>query len=442
MSLAKTLIKESVHNLKLDNYKAREKYINRLVDYYNGNNKTYIKDRFKIEAFREVPCYESNITKRFINKMARIYRVGAVRNVNNTYRNLTSYKNMKFKHTEKMTNLVGSVAVQVMIKEDELRGQYFDYNNVYNFHAFFSEIDPFTPIAITYPITNPTEDVSLSENLKWAYWDDQRFIIHDYYGKIVLEDENPYGILPFFFTHRENQTDSFYVSGANDIMNCNEQANILLTELQLGLRLHMFGQYWISGINEDGTITRVGSDVIIDVPEDGRFGIENPSANISETLDALKLQIELCAKNNHLDITWAELKDRPPSGVSLMIRDLERHEDYLDDIDLWKIYEEECYKVERVIAKANGIDLPNNFSVDFNEPIYPLSAQEQIMKDDWELEHGLISEVDILMRKNPDLTESKAEKIIKNNKGEQDVKAPTIFEQARQRAEGTQGEGE
>ena len=77
------IISESLKNLKVYNNNQRENYVNKLLDYYNGNDTaSYIQNRFDLEAFREVPPYQANITKKFINKMSRIYTIGADRNVN------------------------------------------------------------------------------------------------------------------------------------------------------------------------------------------------------------------------------------------------------------------------------------------------------------------------------------------------------------------------
>ena len=46
------IIEESLKNLKIYNQKQREKYVNKLLDYYNGNNTAnYIAGRFDLEAF-------------------------------------------------------------------------------------------------------------------------------------------------------------------------------------------------------------------------------------------------------------------------------------------------------------------------------------------------------------------------------------------------------
>ena len=80
------VIKESLEFLKVHNHKQREHYVNRLLDYYNGNNtEQYIIDKFDLDAFREVPPYNANITKKFINKMSRVYTIGASRNISERF---------------------------------------------------------------------------------------------------------------------------------------------------------------------------------------------------------------------------------------------------------------------------------------------------------------------------------------------------------------------
>ena len=117
---SKNIIQESLKKLKVRNSHYREKYVNKLLDYYSGNNTSkYIQNRFDLDAFREVPPYEANITRKFINKMSRVYTIGADRNVNKKYDNLTILKDAKMKHVERMTRLIGSVAVRVMIEDYE-----------------------------------------------------------------------------------------------------------------------------------------------------------------------------------------------------------------------------------------------------------------------------------------------------------------------------------
>ena len=76
--------------------KHRRDLVNRYLDYYDGDNTyQYIKDRFKANTFQEIPPSCFNITKRFIERLSRLYTGrGAIRNVSDQYTNLTLIKNL------------------------------------------------------------------------------------------------------------------------------------------------------------------------------------------------------------------------------------------------------------------------------------------------------------------------------------------------------------
>jgi len=395
------IIQESLQNLKVYNHREREGYINKLLDYYNGNATfQYISSRFDLEAFREVPPYEANITKKFINKMSRIYTVGADRNVNDKYEDLTFLKDSKMKHIERMTRLIGTIATRVMLVNDEK--QYFDYQPIYYFHPFFED-DPFRPVALTYPLMHHTADSSNSDNTQYIHWNSQEYIIFDEEGDILEQKEHGLGVLPFVFTHREHQCDDFYVEGANDIVSANEHINITMTEMQLGLRFQMFGQPVVSGADLANR-QRFGSDVILELPAEANYDIKSPSGDIEKVIENVKFQMELVAQNNHLFVQFAQDGGETPSGIALKIKDLERFEDYQDDLALFSLYEHEMYRVERNIAQSFGITMPEKLKIDFNEPEYPMTVQDQIALDTHRLNLGLVNRAELMVEYNKDLT--------------------------------------
>ena len=72
--------------------------------------------------------------------------------------------------------------------------------------------------------------------------------------------------------------------------------------------------------------------------------------------------------------------------------------------------EYELFELEKIIIqKHTGTDVGQLELVDFSESIEVLSDEEQRAKDDWDLSHGLIDEVDILVRRNPDWDRQDAE---------------------------------
>ena len=80
------------------------------------------------------------------------------------------------------------------------------------------------------------------------------------------------------------------------------------------------------------------------------------------------------------------------------------------------MYEHELYYVEREIAAYNNINLPEKLKLDFNEPEYPKTVNDQILLDEHRLKHHMLDEVDLLMEYNSDLSRKEAEKIIEKNK--------------------------
>jgi len=409
------IIQESVKDYKLSIAQSRRDEIRKLLDYYTGTEtEKYIDDYFSADAFREIPLYNANFTRRFINKMSRIYTVGASRNVSESYSSLTRKKDTKMKHIERMTRLVGSVATQVVYRDD-LPQPCFDYRPVYYFDVHLGE-NPFVPEAITYPIMMNVSDISAAEKLHYAYWDKDRYIHFDEDGVIMNEYLHGYGVIPFLFTHREDQIDSFFVEGANDIVSCNEQVNITMTELQLGLRFQMFGQPFITGMYGDKKLERAGSDTILDLPEGSTFGIAAPEGDINAVIESVKFQLDLVAQNNHLYVQFAQDGGETPSGIALKIKDLERFEDYQDDLDLYRMYEYDLYDIEKKIASYNNISLPEELKIDFKEPEYPKTVQDQILMDEHMLNHHMIDEIGLLMKYNGDLSKSEAEAIIMSNR--------------------------
>jgi len=409
------IIKESLNNLKVYNHKEREGYINKLLDYYNGNaTYQYISSRFDLEAFSEVPPYEANITKKFINKMSRIYTVGADRNINDKYNDLAVLKDSKMKHIERMTRLIGTIATRIMYVDGEM--PYFDYQPIYYFHPFFED-DPFRPVALTYPLMHHSTDASNTDNAQYIHWNNTEYIIFDEEGAIIDQKVHGYDTLPFVFTHREHQCDNFYVDGANDIVNANEHINITMTEMQLGLRFQMFGQPIVSGADL-GNRQRFGSDVILELPQEATYDIKAPSGDIEKVIENVKFQMELVAQNNHLFVQFAQDGGETPSGIALKIKDLERFEDYQDDLALWTQYEHEMYQIERKIAQSLGIAMPEALKLDFNEPEYPMTVQDQIALDNHRLNLGLVNKAELMVEYNKDLTIEEANAKLQANEAQ------------------------
>jgi hypothetical protein len=414
---ANQIVMDSQKQAKAYMQAERKKLIYKLLDYYSGDNtEQYISGRFSAKAYQEVPLSSFNVTKRMIDRMSRIYTLGASRSLSamdDKYQLMTVNKDYRLKHIEKMTRLLGTVATQISFNADNNE---FYYNPVYAFDVEMSEYDQHVVESITFPMLTASHDIASNDKLLYCYMDSNIKQIRDEDGVIISEEVNPYGFLPFAFSHRDHYLDSFFCAPAYDIINCNEQINILLTEANLGMRFQMFGQYVVTGMYADESYKRAGSDEMIVLPEGANLSIEAPKVNVEQALKLARNMLELVAQNNHLSISFADTnKDRPSSGIALKIKDLERHEDYQDDLEIWRRFENNLYNIERQIAMFSGVMLPDKIGIDFNEPEYPQAVADQIAMDTWMLENDLTTKAQLLQQRNKDLSIEQAEGIIKEN---------------------------
>jgi len=421
MTHAEKVIKKSIKDFKLEQSRARRKKVEEHLNYYTGTDTDkYIKQYFSADTYQEIPNYTINITKKLVDKNSRLYVMNPIRHVGGKiqtrkYEQLTPYKNLRFKHLDKMSTLLGVVACRIFWNDADEDNPILDHRPIYYFDAQFGS-DPYNPTSIIYPILAPTCDVSYADPTGFMYWDDEVAIEYDENGNVFEEWEHGYGVLPFAFKRDIEQIDDFYGEGASDIISINRHVDITMTEMQLGLRFQMFGQPWASGVYEDEPVSRVGSDTIINLPEGGRFGIESPKGDLSKVIDSVKFQVEMLAKSRHMNVEFDSNKDRPSSGLALVIKDFESLEAYQDSVEIGNVFEKQVYKIEKVIAGMYGVQLPKDMNVEFVEPAYPKSAQEQISLDEWRLARGHITDAEIIKRDRKDISIEEAQKILDENK--------------------------
>lgn len=424
MTFAEEIIRESIKNEKLSKARGRRREVEKLLNYYTGTNtERYIERYFDAEIYQDVPIYKINVTRKFIDKMSRIYVSNPIRRLhgeeNELYTKLTPKKNLAMKQVERMTNLTGTPALRVLFNNSDEDNPQFTHNLIYYYEPHFGS-DPTTPIAVTHPVLSSTGDIQRVDELQYEYWDESVHIRYSEEGNVLLEEVNPYGVLPFRFPRDMEQIDDFINEGATDVIAVNEQINITMTNLQLGLHYQMLGQPYATGVYSDTPIQRVGVDTIINVPEGGTFGIASPQGDLNGVINTVKFQLELLAQSRHMNITFDSNSDRPSSGLALMIKDYEHIADYYDDVERYRFLESDIYELEQIEAKVNGYNLPDKskFSVEFTEVEYPSTANEQIAQELHDLERGYITDAEILQRRKGDVTLSQAQEMLDKNKVE------------------------
>lgn len=115
------------------------------------------------------------------------------------------------------------------------------------------------------------------------------------------------------------------------------------------------------------------------------------------------------------------------SGYSKLIDSLEQIELRKDDLEPCRNYERDRFVVTRAINnyfagtkefsdKLTMIDETAELQTDFAEVQIPLTTEEQIKQDEFDVDNNLTNYIDIARRQNPDLTDKELEKQIMANK--------------------------
>jgi hypothetical protein len=95
------------------------------------------------------------------------------------------------------------------------------------------------------------------------------------------------------------------------------------------------------------------------------------------------------------------------SGTSKAWDSKELAEARRDDIELWRSYEKQLFKLVRIVhnyhTPGHKISEAATLMIDFADPEQKsMNLQEQTQADDLRIAQGVISQVDILLRDNPD----------------------------------------
>ena len=382
----------------------------RSLSYYEGMQGEMESDLGKYFPIKslEVPLIVQNITSKLINARAIGYKTPPVR-TNEKY--LENVKNLDqaMLTAERLTYLLGSHLIRSRFNEET---NVLEYDQIIEFEPIF-ESRARKPFAYVYPIYNHGQ--SRENEVVYAYWSaDEHFLVHQN-GTIesVNEDNiNPYGILPFTVCHRHPYTTDFIRNGASDIINANLMINLLMTELGLAMRLQALGQPVISGIDNANQVS-LGVDKPMVLPEGASFNFVSTGADINSYINAVRFYVDSVAYNNNLKVKWSVGREAFVSGEALKMAEIDLTEAVMSDYQMiWRGVENKRFEVDRVILDAHNIKVPDEYSVDFSEPRFPLTAQEEREQWAWEWDNNLSTTKDWLRKYNPDLSDEEIDEMV------------------------------
>jgi len=404
----------------VENKRTKERYS--MMNYYESVTSEMefdIREYFDSESLRQAPIITEAITPKLINARAQVYKTAPIRNADERYFDYLDDLDSSMLQFERMTYLLGSMSLRV--RWDEI-SQKVDYVPLTEFYPIFLPMEE-DPVACIYPLYNYSNNVDKHDQM-FAFWSDEQHFLINGKGQIVDNPENPervnpYQICPIVYAHRKVLTTDWFREGCSDIVSMNRSINIMLTEMSLAMRLQMLGQPVLKSIDEASRL-KLGVDKPLVLPEGADFSFVAPGGDLTKYIEAMRFLVDSVAYNHDLKTKWSISKESMMSGEALKMSELDLTESVMLDAQMiWRPVENDRYKVDRaVIEYETGVTLDEEYSVDFSEPRFPLTAQEERDQWEWEWANGLSSKKDWYRAKNPDAEDELIDGIIEQAENE------------------------
>lgn len=418
-------------NMELDQAanRARKADARKRLDFYHDTQVDYIQEQLELHFSNpeKLTPYFVNIVKKVINNLAMVYGQPAVREVEGESKDGDIFKEIvessalpvKVKMASRYTKLLKTILIRPVWRKgkldlDILTGEILDVE------TGESPEDLKSVLVTHYPESQKQDQVEFS------FWSDESFKRLDYRGNVIKEEGNPYKVLPFVPLFDRCPTNDFWLSGGDDLI-CNQEGiNEKLTDLLYVLRQQGFGVGWIKKKTSGGGGMLVDPGSLVELPEDGALGYESQKAPIKEILSAIDFLITQAAISNGLSVSTLSTKVVRESGLAKVQGQRELEELRRDDIILWRKYEQQTFNMCRAVWNTHNpgrkISDKAKLKVDFYDPKPVISAKDQA--ETWRelISLGVISPIDVVMERNPDLkSRNEAKEFLLKVKQENDL---------------------
>ena len=293
------------------------------------------------------------------------------------------------------------------------------------------------PQSFYYPIWMQLVPGSMQEQVL-VYWSkDDHYILdaleNKKYPEGNPEGKNPYGILPVAVLRLKDGID-FWGEGWWDLIDVNEEICEQVSNLFYTAKFQMHGQPVATNI---GTTLNEAGETVNAKPKLGpgnliRIGDNQKNDEVAAKLEFIQAHPELKAVQDLCD--WAlktaqaikglspqqySLETTLASGKSKLVDSEEINEIRKNDMNILTMFESD---LKDVMLRVYNYHNPNNkisesaeFTVKFQEPIVPLSAQEKTAQRTFNLANYLQSPIDMIMEDNPMMTREDAVKKYEDN---------------------------
>jgi len=412
-SMAGNVVRESFNTAMQEATRQRKEDAAKRLDFYNDFQVDYIKEALAAHFSNPdklTPCFV-NIVRKVINRLAMVYVQDARRKVDGTDRDQEIFQEIergawlgaKWKLANRYSKLLGLVALRPVWRNGAL------------------DIDLVTPDILDVTVGDSPEDMrsfmvthypetGLQEELTYSVWTPEAFKRLDYRGHEVEVDTNPYGTIPYQTVWNRVPTDSFWTPGAADLVTIQEAFNEKLTDLLYVLRMQGFGVGYVKGMK--GEISSVDPGTFFNLPIDGELGFAATNAPLNESLEVLDFLLKQAAVSNGLPASSLTTDPSDESGVAKVAGNIELEEMRRDDVELFRAYERRLFRLIKTVWNYHNpgrkFSEKAELMIDFYDQKPTVAPDKQAATWDQLLTMGVISPVDIMLERNPDLSRDEA----------------------------------
>lgn len=408
----------------------------RALDYYNNQQKPYLLDAIKALYPKEKDvmsnyAYTFPFTRNLINDMAIAFQETAEiipdtdnQNILDTWADVVSKSKLHatLLLTDRMVELFGKVGVSPRWHTDKK----YIVLDIITPDRTVVEQDPqdhTRAIAVRY-ISGETRNTAKGEVVTWTRWTDDVYQEVEINSggeivKVIREETNFYGEIPIAWFTNSLELDEFWHDMGYPIVETNEIVNLHMTNLRLAMDYQTNSLLVTVGLPESQSIP-VGVTQRLNIPAHSLSGeaqnyraeyiTPSPALDtvwklVNELMLAVAKQYGLSAQSVNRDASsFSSGYQLKLSKQDIVNRNKQKRELYRQSIKDLCRYMMACYTYYSPTFNFGDTAV----KIDFADITFESNPLETAQLNAMELSNGTTSEVQIIMDRNPDLTEEEA----------------------------------
>lgn len=241
------------------------------------------------------------------------------------------------------------------------------------------------------------------------------------------KNKNGFPVLPFVLTYLNYPvTTLLNFTAGNDLRDANIDTALNMIHLKNLIKYQSYKQIIFSGTDPDGLPEKIygGPSTAIrlwDRNGNATASLLDLQTNIENLWRVIKEDIALVLAQYNIKPSNFELSAQPESGFSAMMSNYDKLEFRQSQISYYRDFENQLFELTKIIYNADSgkpdrMNINSKLSIDFAEIEFPMRADEKMKNIEFEKQHNLITDIDIIKDKNPDLTDDEAMKKYNENK--------------------------